>query len=149
MSLATTPNQFTDQLGYLIASLTSSYTVNIASADTWTIMGNGLTEISTYNTDVYRDKMMLSIAGIWKIDVSFTVNGATNDDLQFCLKYGDSAYQHPVIWNAKGGNNWNINYSMIIKTEIQNETIYFYMKNETATNNPVFFNGIFSAIKLY
>ena len=55
----------------------------------------------------------------------------------------------PVKWNARGGNNWAISYSVMFQVFQAGETIQLELLNEddTAVSQLIF--GIFTAIKLY
>jgi len=145
------PNQFNNQLAYFQGLLSESYEHEIQSIGDWEAIEPVFTDQSAfqYNTLLDRGVIQLSLAGVWRVDVSATFQGSVNDNMEFCCNTQETGNLPPVKWNARGGNNWAISYATIFQIFNSDNALTFYIRNTSATdtiNIPV---GTFSAIKLY
>jgi hypothetical protein len=141
-------NQFEQQLGYYQAILEEGQELEIDTSDTWTSVELSVTTLDTYNTQTYRGAPKILVKGLWKFDMSFTMQGATNNDLGFRIGGATIGQQAYLIWNGRGGNNWSLNYSALINVP-ENENMSYYVNNFDANNNMTMKSGIFTAIRLY
>ena len=150
-------NQFNNQLGYFqgnledVADFTPSTTGTFETIDTIEITDQ---PIYQYNTQLNaRGNIQFLEKGIWRIDFVGTWQGATNDDLSIRGKTTASVgYINAlpeVKWNARGGNNWAISYSVMFQVMESLETLTFELKNDDDTPTSTLLKGIFTAIKLY
>ena len=148
-------NQFSNPLGYFQANLDSTFTKAINTTGVFEDISPTLTnqEEYQYNTSIdARGNIKFEEKGIWKYDFVGTWNGATNDNMQLRATIFKNPYTlllPPVKWNARGGNNWAISYSVMFQVFQAGETIQLELLNEddTAVSQLIF--GIFTAIKLY
>ena len=146
-------NQFNNQLGYGQFCLDAESTASISVANTWTALSLSYEDEESwqYNTQLDRGNIVLDIKGIWKIDATFTVQGATNDNMSLTIDDSNGAKLPELKWNQRGGNNWCINYSTIFNWQPAGAftPVLFYVKNEDDTNNLTIKKGIIVCTKLY
>jgi len=140
-------NQFTNQLGYYQSIIDDPTEVAISEEAQWVEMSIPATQIEGYNAEIFRQNAKALIRGIWKIDMSFTVQGALNSDLKFRCRTA-TANMYELKWNARGGNNWSINYTQIVQLE-KDDVVYMDVQNATGTSNMTFVTGIMTLVKLY
>ena len=140
-------NQFTNQLGYYQSIIDDPTEIAISEANQWVELSIPSTMINNYNTDINRNNPTVQVRGVWKIDMSFTVQGSLNADLKFrCRTETDNMYE--LKWNARGGNNWSINYTQIVVLE-KNANVFMDVNNTSTTTNMTFVTGIMPLVKLY
>ena len=145
--------QFGDQMGYIVACATEEIEVNIASVGGWITVPPTLSDNASYqyNTEINRGQIKFKVKGIWKVDISCTVNGATNDNMEFSIynpATGNSELPS-LKWNQRGGNNWAINYSIIARWKDIGIPIVLRVRNMDDTANVTFKKIIICATKLY
>lgn len=144
-------NQFNNQLGYGIFCINAEATVNISNPSGYYGVALSYEDISEwqYNTRISRGSPLLDLNGIWKIDATMTVQGATNANMQVTMTDSSGALLPVLKWNQRGGNNWCINYSVIVDWQDTTFPLDFRFRNEDSTTNLTIKKLILVCTKLY
>jgi len=139
-------NQFNNQLGYYQGTLSAPFTATNPGAGVWKFIEWVIVDMpqEMYNTSSYRDSPEIGVTGWWKIEYAFTVNSGTNND--FVFRVDDAPY---IKWNARGGNNWALNYSIIKYYEIGDRPSAYIKNLSGGTNSATFMNATLNLIKIY
>ena len=145
-------NQFNDKLGYLGTWINEAKTLTISATSTFEVLQPVLVNDANlqYNAEIFRDTIQLNEKGIWKVDFAGTFSGSTNDDME--LKIDNEIQQlttAPVKWNARGGNNWAVSYSVILNILDTGSNLVLWIKNNDDTAEIVLSHGILTCVKLY
>ena len=145
-------NQFNNQLGYLGTWINEAKTLTISATSTFEVLQPVLVNDANlqYNAEIFRDTIQLNEKGIWKVDFAGTFSGSTNDDME--LKIDNESQQlttAPVKWNARGGNNWAVSYSVILNKLDTGSNLVLWIKNNDDTAEIVLSHGILTCVKLY
>lgn len=145
-------NQFNNQLGYLGTWINEAKTLTISATSTFEVLQPVLVNDANlqYNAEIFRDTIQLNEKGIWKVDFAGTFSGSTNDDME--LKIDNESQQlttAPVKWNARGGNNWAVSYSVILNILDTGSNLVLWIKNNDDTAEIVLSHGILTCVKLY
>ena len=145
-------NQFNNKLGYLGTWINAEKVQTISATSTFEVFKPVLVDVPSlqYNAEINRDTIQLNEKGIWKVDFSGTFSGSTNDDME--LKIDSESQQlttAPVKWNARGGNNWAISYSVILSIYNTGSNLVLWIKNNDDTAEITLKYGILTFVKLY
>ena len=145
-------NQFNNQLGYLGTWINEAKTLTISATSTFEVLQPVLVNDANlqYNAEIFRDTIQLNEKGIWKVDFAGTFSGSTNDDME--LKIDNESQQlttAPVKWNARGGNNWAVSYSVVLNILDTGSNLVLWIKNNDDTAEIVLSHGILTCVKLY
>ena len=142
-------NQFNNQLGYLGTWINEAKTLTISATSTFEVLQPVLVNDANlqYNAEIFRDTIQLNEKGIWKVDFAGTFSGSTNDDME--LKIDNESQQlttAPVKWNARGGNNWAVSYSVILNILDTGSNLVLWIKNNDDTAEIVLSHGILTCV---
>lgn len=155
-------NQFTTQSAWGTAYLNASTEVDISALGGYTTPALEMQSGSLYNMQYLRGALKLDPAidglhGIYLLNMSFTTSGAVNDQLsaRFEYEYSDGGvvtylYSEPVNYDSKGGNQWSVNQSVLMKLPNTRDGKFRpSFANLTDASNFTLTNFIISVIKIY
>tara|TARA_R100001443_G_scaffold112600_1_gene126233 strand:- start:771 stop:1214 length:444 start_codon:yes stop_codon:yes gene_type:complete len=145
-------NQFNDKLGYLGTWINAAKSQTVSATSTFEafqpVLVNDLS--LQYNAEIFRDTIKINEKGIWKVDFAGTFSDATNDDMELKIDTESQGLNTaPVKWNARGGNNWAISYSVILNILDTGSNLVLFIRNNTDTAEISLSHGILTLVKLY